>query len=189
MTASLSKILSIAALATGAALAQAGTLAISPNLSVVNVGDDFTVSVVGTGFAEVVVGGGFNLSFDPTVLQYNAGSSSIAPIWEFVPSLGAESVVSANLHTLTDLSFATFTNAPTGNFAVATIGFKALQMGSSALALAPSAFFDFSDSAANILVPSFASGNVQVTAVPETGTLAMMLCGLLMLGGLTRRCR
>lgn len=179
--------LSALALAASATLAQAGTLAISPNLTVVNPGDSFTLSVVGTGFAEVVAGGGFNLSFDPTVLQFNAGSSSIGALWEFVPSLGSELVDSASQHTLTDVSFATFVNSPTGNFAVASLGFTALQAGNSTLTLSPSAFFDFSDNAANILTPSFTGGDVVVSAVPEGGTLALMLAGMLTLGVFRRR--
>jgi hypothetical protein len=185
MTTSCNTLLSAALLSCCCALANAGTLAINPPASVVAVNDSFNIQVAGSGFAETIVGGGFNLGFDPTVLQFTGGS--VAAIWEFAPSVGTVVPVSSHLSMLTDASFATFVNSPSGNFAVATLGFKAIALGNSALVLAASPTFDFSDNAANLVLPSFAAGQVQVTAVPEPGTVAMLLAGSLLLGGLMRR--
>lgn len=169
------------AMLTGAA--SAGTLQISPASSLANVGDVLNFQVDGSGFAETVVGGGFNLSFDPTVLQFTGGS--IAASWEFLPSVGTVINQSATLSTLTDVSFSTFANSISGNFAVASLSFKAVGEGISALTFAPSATFDFSDALGNQLNPSLLGGSVTVP-VPEASTLAMTLAGLLLMMGLRR---
>ena len=177
----------LSALAVASALfagaASAGTLQISPASSVAAIGDILNFQVDGSGFAETVVGGGFNLSFDPTVLQFTGGS--IAGIWEFVPSVGTVVNQSAVLSTLTDVSFSSFANTITGNFAVASLSFKAVGEGRSALTFAPSAVFDFSDSLGNLLTPTMLGGSVLVP-VPEASTLAMTLAGMLLLMGLRR---
>ncbi len=176
----------VSALALALALAgaaNAGSLQISPASSLANVGDVLNFQVDGSGFAETVVGGGFNLSFDPTVLQFTGGS--IAGIWEFAPSVGTVINQSAVLSTLTDVSFSSFVNNTTGNFAVASLSFKAVGEGTSALTFAPSATFDFSDSLGNPLNPSLLGGAVTVP-VPEASTLAMTLAGLLLLMGVRR---
>jgi hypothetical protein len=185
MTKTLTPTLAGLLLATASLLAQAGTLAIQPATSNVNLGDDFTIDVVGTGFAQQIVGGGFNLSFDPTVLQFDPSPlvSAIAPGWEFAPSLGSEQVVSPTLHTLTDISFASFVISPTGNFTVATLGFKAIGTAiNSPLTLAPSAVFDFSNKAGGAVVPVFGSALVNVSGVPEPSGGALLLAGLLTIG-------
>ena len=169
---------------TAAGSAGAGSLLISPASSLANVGDTLNFQVDGSGFAEVVVGGGFDLSFDPTVLQFTGGS--IAGIWEFAPSLGSVSPVSSHVSALRDVSFSSFVNNTTGNFAVATLNFKAVGNGTSALTLAPSGLFDFSDSGGNPLTPTLGSATATVP-VPEAGTLAMTLAGMLLLLGVRHR--
>jgi hypothetical protein len=163
--------------------AHAGTLAIGSPGAPVQLGDAFSVSVTGLGFADLVVGGGFNLAFNPAVLQLE-GPAMIAPIWEFVPAGGS---VNNGAGTLMNASFNSFVTPRDGDFAVATLNFRAVGPGSSDMTLSPSAIFVFSDHLGNALHPDFGAASVAV--VPEPGSIAMMLAGLGALLPLVRRRR
>lgn len=184
----ISRHLATTAVAAGAALgaisAQAsGALVLGAPDAPLAVGDVFSVSVSGQGFTDTVVGGGFNLDFNPAVLQLQ-GPAVIAPIWEFVPSGGSVDNAAGSLR---DASFNSFSNPRAGDFAVATLNFRAVGTGSSLLQLAPSAVFVFSDTLGNALAPDFGSASVAV--VPEPGSIAMMLGGLAALLPVLRRRR
>jgi hypothetical protein len=170
--------------ALGAVSAQAsGALVLGAPAAPMQIGDVFSVSVSGQGFADTVVGGGFDLAFNPAVLQLT-GPAVISPSWEFVPAGGS---VDNAAGTLRDASFNSFSNPRSGDFAVATLNFRAVGAGSSTLQLAPSSIFVFSDDLGNLLTPQFGSANVAV--VPEPGSVAMMLGGLAALLPLVRRRR
>ena len=175
-----------ASMTLGAVLSsQAATLSVSPTTSFATKGETVTIQIQGSGFAEALAGGGFDLSYDPTVLQYTGGS--IAGIWEFLPALGADTPVSANVSTIVGTGFATFVNNNIGSFAVASFTFTAKEAGTSPLTLSPSAAFDFSNANGDLLTPDLMGGSVVVTSVPEAGSLAMMLAGLLALASLRQR--
>ena len=171
------------AMLSAAATAAAGSLIVQPLNAVVNIGDIFDVEVTGQGFLETIVGGGFDFTFNAAALQLTG--VSIAPIWEFVPSGGAIDNIAG---TLTDASFNSFANPPSGAFDVATLSFKALAPGNSDITLKASSLFVFSDVPGNEVTPLFDKATVQVLGVPEPGSVAMMLAGFGLLA-LTLRTR
>lgn len=153
--------------------ASAGSLSIDPALKSGSLGESFALMVEGKGFTESIVGGGFNLHFNPAVLQLD--SVAIDPIWEFAPKPGTVDNVTG---TNTDASFNSFTTPRKGDFDIATLSFKAIGSGTSAITLTPSTTFVFSDVDANVVVPSFVDGSVQILAVPEPSIISMLLAGI-----------
>lgn len=168
-----------------AALA-AGTLVITPPSSTASPGDSFAMQVRGSGFSDNVVGGGFNVSFDPGVLAL-MGVSVDTGVWEFVSSNG---LVDNVLGTLSDVYFNSFRPVlPTGDFAVATLQFTALALGSTALQMSASTSFPFANDLAEVVAVDFQAAGMTVTAVPEPQSWALFAAGLGVLGTLARRRR
>ena len=173
-----------AALLSGSLGAQAaGSLVFTPTGSTVSPGSSFAVQVRGSGFSDNVVGGGLNLSFDPGVLALT-GVSVDTGVWEFASSNG---LVDNALGTLSDVYFNSFKAVlPTGDFAVASLQFTALAIGSSALQMTASASFPFANDVAEAVSVTFQPANVTVTAVPEPQRWALFAAGLGVLGALVR---
>lgn len=173
--------------ALGATGAQAaGSLVITPADSTVNSGDSFAVQVRGSGFTDNVVGGGFNLGFDPAVLALSSVSVDTG-VWEFVSSNGSTDNL---LGTLADVYFNSVAAVlPTGDFAIATLQFTALAVGSSTLQLTASPSFPFANDLAEVIAVDYGAAGMNVTAVPEPQTWALWLAGMGALGRLVRRRR
>jgi hypothetical protein len=169
------------ALAGLSAVASAGSLGLDPADTTLNPGDSFSLKVLGSGFAEVVVGGGFNLSFDASLLQLDSVTINTA-VWEFAANGGLIDNASG---TLSDATFNTFLNSPTGNFEAATLNFTSKGAGTSTVTLSAAPSFVFSDLDGNEIATSF--GSASVTAVPEPATVITMLMGLALLPTLRRR--
>lgn len=163
------------------AASAAGKLVINPAASTVSPGDTFSLKVMGADFTDIVVGGGFNLNFDASILALDSVSINTA-LWEFVPGTGS---IDNAAGTLSDVSFNTFLNSPTGNFDAATLNFRAKAAGTSGLALSESSLFPFANTAVEVITVSYGAG--QVTAVPEPTTVATLLFGLGLLTLLMRR--
>jgi hypothetical protein len=165
---------------------QAQSLVLTPGTKSVGLGDTFTLQVEGKAFATAVVGGGFGLSFDASMLKLN--SVSIPAAWEFYPPTGP---VTGNIDnvagTLTDAAFTTFVAPKAGDFLAATLSFTAVGAGISKVSLSASPTFVFADVDVNTINPSFGSAAINVSAVPEPDSMALVLAGAGGLGWVARR--
>ena len=155
------------------AFAHGQDVGFNPVTSTVLPGDLFSVRIVGTGFASVLDGGGVELSFDQSVL--NVTSVSIAPIWDPAFSVPAFSIRN-DLGRVLSINFGSFANI-SGNFDIATIGFQAMNLGTSPLHLTEFSANPFA-SGGNPLTVLFHDGSVLV--VPEVSTAWIVVVGLVM---------
>ncbi len=156
---------------------QAQTVSITPSLSNVNLGDTFSVDVAATGFPDKIFGGGYNLAFDPAILQLNA--ITIPASWEFATSTGLLDPASG---TVSDVYFNTFVAPIKGDFLTATLQFTAVGSGTSAISVSESGSFPFGNELGNPVAVAYVNGSVNVAAVPEPGSLTLMLAGVACMG-------
>ena len=161
------------------ATAQAQSVDLTPASTTVTPGSSFAVEVSGNGFSDATVGGGFNLLFNAAVLRLD--SIVFSPSWEFSTSPGT---IDNSAGSATGVFFNSFT-PKAGSFAIGTLNFTGIGAGTSALTLAGSGVFPFSDTLGNVVAPSF--GAASVTAVPEPGSVALMAAGLIGLVLVRRR--
>jgi len=159
---------------------QAQTVSVIQPHTDVSIGESFSVALQGTGFADKIFGGGYNIAFDPSILQLS--DITIPSSWEFAVSKGA---LNAAAGTVTDVYFNTFVAPIAGDFLTATLNFKAIGAGTSAITLSESGSFPFGDEFGNAVPVTYVGGTV--TAVPEPGTIGMVLAGIACLGWTARR--
>jgi hypothetical protein len=176
------QLLASAALLAFAAVAQAQTVSVTPSITDVKVGDSFSVDIAATGFPDKIFGGGYNLAFDPSVLQLSG--ITIPASWEFATSTGT---LDAAAGTVTDVFFNTFVAPVKGDFLTASVQFKAIGAGTSSIAVSESGSFPFGNELGNAVAVTYVNGTVNVAAVPEPTSLAMLLAGLGCVGALARR--
>ncbi len=163
-----------------------GTLQLNPAASTVNAGEAIVIDVSGAGFTDKVVGGGLSLSFNPAVLSLQSVSIDTVT-WEFVSSGGLIDNASG---TLSDVYFNSFKPVlPTGDFNVARLTFTAKADGTSPITLSASGGFPFANDQVELIDVNYLNASVQVGAVPEPASVAMMLSGLAGLVGWQRRRR
>lgn len=161
--------------------AQAQTVSITPAVTGVGVGETFSVDIEASGFPDKIFGGGYNLAFDPTVLQLDG--ITIPANWEFATSTGLLDVASG---TVSDIYFNTFSAPIKGDFLTASLKFRAIGAGTSAITLSESVSFPFGDEFSNAVPVNFIGASV-TASVPEPMGLALMLGGLGCVAWLARR--
>ncbi|HEX5355563.1 MAG TPA: PEP-CTERM sorting domain-containing protein [Aquabacterium sp.] len=152
---------------------QAQTVSVSPIHTDVNLGDTFSVDIQATGFPDKIFGGGYNLAFDPSILQVDA--ITIPAAWEFAKSTGLLDPASG---TVSDIYFNTFVAPVSGDFLTASVTFKAIGAGTSAITLSESPSFPFGNEFGDPVAINYVSGSATVAAVPEPSSLALLMTGL-----------
>jgi hypothetical protein len=163
-------------------VAQAQSLVLTPSTKDVALHDTFSLQVEGKGFPTALVGGGFNVSFTSGLLELSP--IAIAAGWEFAPQGGLIDNASGKLN---DAAFTTFASPKSGDFLAATLSFKAIGPGTATVRLTPSVSFPFTDVDVNAVNPSFGSATINISAVPEPSSLALVLAGMGGLGWVARR--
>lgn len=168
-------------LALACASAQAQNVSFDVDALTVAPGETFSLTLQATNFTNAVLGGGFGLTFDPGVLRLD--SVVIPANWEFAKNGGLIDNASG---TLSDAYFAT--NAPVpGDVKLATLNFTAIGAGQSLVTPLPNTLQPFvEDGALEATLPAYQFATVTV-AVPEPGSLALVLGGGLALARLRSR--
>lgn len=161
--------------------AQAQNVFIDPVALTVAPGETFSLNLQAEDFSQPLLGGGFGLTFNASVLRLD--SVVIPASWEFAKNGGLIDNASG---TLSGAFFAT--NAPVpGDVKLATLNFTAIGLGQSLVT--PLAFDDqpfVEDGALEATFPTYQFATVTV-AVPEPGSLALLLGGGLALARLRSR--
>jgi hypothetical protein len=160
--------------------AQAQTVTAVSSLSQASLGDTFSVDLQATGFPDKIFGGGYNIAFDPTVLKLD--SITFPGNWEFATSVG---ILDAAAGTVGDVFFNTFVAPIKGDFLTATLKFTAVGLGTSAITLSDSPSFPFGDDAGNAVAVTYIGATV--AAVPEPGSIGLVLAGVACVGWAARR--
>jgi len=160
--------------------ANAAVVGFNPTNSSVGLGDIFVVGVEGSAFASDLDGGGLNLSFDPTRLEVL--DVIVHPDWDFFLP-GDDGVIDNVAGSVTNTRFNQFAHPKVGSFAILEYQFRAKALGSSLLQL--TAGDNPFGSLGGVVQVSFTDGSVNV--VPEPSTVSMLLAGLLVAFGMSRR--
>lgn len=171
-----------AAVSLAAFAAQAQTVSVGPAVTNVKIGDSFTLDLSATGFPDKIFGGGYNIAFDASILQLD--DVTFPSNWEFAVSKGTK--VGG---TVSDVFFNTFVAPINGDFLTSTLKFTAIGAGTSAITLSDSPSFPFGDEFANAVSVTYVGGVVNVAAVPEPGSVALMLAGMGAVGFMASRRR
>jgi hypothetical protein len=168
--------------------AWSASLDLVPTTSVVTEGDTLTVNLVISGLTDGEQLSTFDLvvNFDSTVLSFSSyllsdllGSLTSYESYDASSGLIADGQLNlALVSLLSDLSTQSTT------FTLATLTFSALAAGQSALTLSD---VTLGDAVGATLTADLGSTLVNVSAVPEPGTSAMLLAGLGLLGLMARR--
>lgn len=180
-----------ASLAMGAVQAQ--SLSLSPATQTVDKNTAFTVQVLGSGFANTILGGGFELSFDASVVRLD--TVTIDPSWEFgltSPTNGGKGTIDNGAGALSNAFFATNVTPKAGSFLAATLKFTAIGAPGSSTALTLSSnslqpFFEERSLGETLDTVAYGSAKVNISAVPEPSSLALVLAGVGGLAWVARR--
>lgn len=168
------------------------TVGFDPNVSAVQPGDTFVLTLQGwdfdfTGDSKVIdnVTGGqkFNLEFDPTLLQLTG--VVIDSRWTFT-SGNKVGVLDAVAGTVTGLAFGTFPATTDDAFNIAQLTFKSLGAGNTLVSITGGEIAAKVNGLAGAkILPAFEAANVSM--VPEPEQWAMMLAGLGLVGWKLRK--
>ena len=158
------------------ATAFAQSLSVVPTSSMVQIGDDVVVAIdangLGDGVSPSIGVFDIDLAFDPGLLQFTSADYGTGLD---VLGLGSvrtttEGVGSINLFELSLDSADDLNGLQSGAFSFATVTFRAMTAGSSALSLTVNAIGDGDGAALSF---SVSNGQVTVSAVPELPTWAL----------------
>lgn len=180
------KFIQIFTLTLGMGIAQANTVSVSPASKSVNLGEVFSISILGSGFTSALDAGGLNISFDSSVI-------TPAPVAELPASVTNIAVYGSNWSTTTqpvlngnklDDAFFFADSAPSGDFNIVNLWFKAIGAGVSVIELEESALNPFAGGGSALAI-SIQNGEVKV--VPLPAAVWLFVGGLVSLFGLSRR--
>jgi PEP-CTERM motif len=173
-TSSLRRAACVAALMSACAAVQAADLGLTPDAVFAPANTLFSLDVTGSGFVGGIVGGGFNLSYDPTRLQFNSLVLDTATWPDTIRSAGLHDSASG---TVSDVYFNNVSSTlPTGSFQVARLNFTSLSDLPSTVTLSPTVVYAWSNALAEEVAVNY--GSASINAVPEPGTWGLMAAGL-----------
>lgn len=180
----------VAATAAHTAQAQATvSVLIAPSVTNVAVGDSFSLTVYGKDLLEAFTGGGFDLSYDATRLTLNSIGIN-GGFWNAARSAGLHDPASG---TVSDIFFNAFPAvAPRADTTLdfATLSFTAKAAGSALVQLIEERNLAFSYLTSEEALPvSFGSATVNISAVPEPTSLALLFAGVAVVAGVARQRR
>lgn len=172
-----------AALTSGAQEAQAGPieLSIEPAMSRLASGESLDVEIRIAGLDTDDLGAfDLDLSFDPTVLQYQSYSLGVEladpdPLFSGLGDFSDDSSAGSGILTLAESSMLVDLTGQPDAFTLASVSFLAQQPGTSSLTFSRIELYDGSLSVNPLQVSSVTNGSV---AVPVPGTLLLMPLGL-----------
>ena len=156
----------------------AGTISIQPSNLTVTPGQNFSVNVSASSVADLY-GYQFDLGFNPALLSATSVSEG-----SFLPSAGATFFIPGTINNVagsivfTADSLVGAIPGATGSGTLATVNFKALAAGTSAVALSNVTLLD---SKLSTITAGSANGSVTVSGVPEPSTWTMMLVSMVLI--------
>ncbi len=177
----------LAALLGGLAVADANALTVTLAPATQSVVQDQTAQldiVVGDVLPAGLGGYSITLAFDPSILDFASAVSHLPGVtWGLSAKVSAPGQLE-----LSDLSFeepADLVNLESASFTLATVSYKAIGVGTSAISVTK---LDLADAAGSLLAAGLPAGAaVTVSAVPEPATLLSLLGGLAVVGAAVRR--
>lgn len=184
------KLLALCLLASGALnAAQAASLSLSPSAQNVTLGNSLSFDVLFNPEGSTAALGAFdfNLTYDASLFGFSGSSFGkgldvfgLGSIQNLTPSSGALNFFELSLDSAADL----LANQSMTSFKLATLSFTPQGTGNARFGLTVNAL---ADAAGDSLVASATGALVNVTAVPEPSSYAMLLAGLGMLALAKRR--
>jgi len=180
----------------GSTVASAATVSVLPVTQGVFEGDTVTVDLVGTGF-DNVTGGSMDVLWDPTVLtmaDISGVSLILEPTSPWQAAVSDPGVLSAGLIDSLRVGLLAFPTGFTGDAAIATLTFTALNAGSTTVtvrdSLSPGGGWSPDQAPTdNTTTMFYEAGNVNVQVVPIPAAVWLFGSGLLGLVGVARRRR
>ncbi|VAW55755.1 hypothetical protein MNBD_GAMMA07-1012 [hydrothermal vent metagenome] len=159
----------------------ASIISVTPENSVVQPGELFSVDIIGQEFSDSTDGGGINVQYDSNIIQVE--SFSFDPLWEFFSDAGTIDNIGG---AILNIGFATFINTPPEDFVIGTLLFRAGEtLGDTSISLTESlAVGGFSVGGVKQTV-DFSAGQVAVIPLPASAML--LLSGLSFFGLSFRR--
>jgi hypothetical protein len=186
--------IALALVVAGAAAQAVPTVAFDPAVNSVVVGDVFHLDLQGSSFDRtsggLVIGnftGGQNLRFSYTSASLEVVAIAIAPRWTFTTGNRSGSV-DAGAGTVSGVAFGVFPATTDDDFDILRVTLKALAPGRGSIALLAGQFIgQVGGLGGQLIVPTFGSASIDIAAVPEPQSWALLLAGLGLIGFVARR--
>jgi hypothetical protein len=169
-------------LVTATGTSEAATVSISPPITTVAFGATFTLDVVGSGFTNSLDGGGIDIEYDASILKLM--QVNLDGFWD--PTFSSAGSIDDTTGKLSGVQFGSFSNAP-ADFSVATLVFRALTPGISALTLSENLSLGGFARLGVSLPVTFVGGRVEISAVPLPSALWVFVSAVVALGVIRRR--
>jgi hypothetical protein len=167
----------------GTTTSAAATISIEPSFQSVPLGTPVTVNVVATGIPPLIGSFDFDLSWDASILAFTGitfGDSLGDPSSEALTSEFEFDAVLDFAEVSLLAPAALEARQGTGPLTLATLAFDTVGVGTSPLSWSGIANVDLlvSDQLGDLVPSTFVPGAVEVTAVPEPGSLGLLVLGL-----------
>ena len=169
--------------------AYSSTVTINPNSQVVEIGDVFSINVVGTDFSIALDAGGLDLFFNQNIIRpalLQELPLSVSQIAVYGNDWDTNTQPNHIGGSLQDLFFFSSGAAPSGDFDIVNLWFKAIGLGSSPLDLEESSLNPFAGDG-GALTTSILDGNINVIQTPLPAAAWMFISALVGLSAVSKR--